>query len=69
MTEQPSQEELSAGVSVTAADLNMLMKNAVGAGLRVWLETRSEYGPAGPYPQIEARVYKSPAGIQGSKAP
>lgn len=59
-------EELTTGISVTVADLNMLMKNAVGVGLRVWLETRSEYGPAGSYPQIEARVYKLPAGIKGS---
>jgi len=69
MPEQPSVEELSVGISVTVTDLNMLMKNAVGAGLHILLETHSEYGPRGSYPQIKVNVYKPPAGIKGGKTP
>lgn len=57
----PSHEELAAGLSALAADLNTLMKNAVGAGLRIFLETKSL--PPGPYPQINIRTYKPPAAI------
>ncbi len=67
--EQPSEEELSAGISALTADLNTLMKNAAGAGLRVLLETHSLQGPGGSYPQINASVYKLPAGTKRSETP
>lgn len=62
-------DSISTGISVTAADLNTLMRNAVGAGLQVLLETRSEHGSGGSYPQIRVNVYKPPTGIRGSKTP
>lgn len=58
-------EELTAGISSYTTDLNTLMRSAVSAGLKIWLETHSLPGPC---PQISIRVYKPPGEMNKEKA-